>query len=410
MAGERTPEQMALDVGKVFTPAVPISDRDLFTGRIEQIRRLVDAINQRGQHAAIFGNRGVGKTSLANIISSKLTSSVPIVAPHITCNTTDDFRGIWRSVLSNIDLIEKKRTAGFQNLTLFEETRSAAEVVGPDVSVDDLRRLFTLIGEGKIMIIILDEFDRLDQPARRAIADTIKTFADHAVPATIIVVGVAETIDGLIAEHESIERVLVQVEMPRMDAVDLTQILHKGAFRLGMTVTEDAARFVASLSQGLPYYTHLLGLHSARWTLDHGDREITFEAVSQAIDKAISDSQASLRSDFRKAVTSPQQGNIFGQVLLACALAKTDDFGYFSAADVRAPLTKIRGKDCDIPSFARHLKHFCKSDRGSVLDKTGDTHKIRYRFSNALMPPLILMKGFIDHRITADEVEEIQAN
>ena len=57
---DRTPEQIALDVGKVFTPAVPVSDRDLFIGRIEEIRRLVDAINQRGQHAAIFGNRGVG--------------------------------------------------------------------------------------------------------------------------------------------------------------------------------------------------------------------------------------------------------------------------------------------------------------------------------------------------------------
>ncbi len=119
-----------------------MSDRDLFIGRIEEIRRLVDAINQRGQHAAIFGNRGVGKTSLANIISSKLTANVPIVAPHVTCNTTDDFRSLWRAVLSNIDLIEKKRQAGFQKLPLFEETRSAADVIGDKVTPDDLRRLF----------------------------------------------------------------------------------------------------------------------------------------------------------------------------------------------------------------------------------------------------------------------------
>lgn len=131
--------------------------------------------------------------------------------------------------------------------------------------------------------------------------------------------------------------------------------------------------------------------------------------VAQAIDKAVSDSHASLKSDFRKAVTSPQQANIFGQVLLACALTKTDEWGYFSAADVRAPLSRIRGKDCDIPSFARHLKHFCRPDRGSVLEKTGAQHKLRYRFSSALMPPLILMKGFVDQRITATEVEEIQA-
>jgi AAA ATPase domain len=407
---DRTPEQIALDVGKVFTPAVPVSDRDLFIGRIEEIRRLVDAINQRGQHAAIFGNRGVGKTSLANIISSKLTANVPIVAPHVTCNTTDDFRSLWRAVLSNIDLIEKKRQAGFQKLPLFEETRSAADVIGDKVTPDDLRRLFALIGDDKLLIIVLDEFDRLKQTARRSIADTIKTFADHSVPATIIVVGVAETIDDLIAEHQSIERVLVQVEMPRMGGGDLIEILHKGTARLNMTIREDAARFVASLSQGLPYYAHLLALHAARATLDRNEREITIVYVSEAIDKAVSDSHASLKSDFRKAVTSPQQANIFGQVLLACALTKTDEWGYFSAADVRAPLSRIRRKNCDIPSFARHLKHFCGPDRGNVLEMTGAKHKLRYRFSTALMPPLILMKGFVDQRITAHEVEEIQAS
>lgn len=405
---ERTPEQLALDVGRVFTPAVPVSDNDLFAGRIDEIRRLVDAINQRGQHAAIFGDRGVGKTSLANIISSKLTGNVPVISPHVTCNTTDNFTSLWRSVLSTIDLIEKKRTAGFQNLTLFEETRSAADVVGANVSPEDLRRLFALLGDGKILIIVLDEFDRLTQLSRRAIADTIKTFSDHAVPATIIVVGVAETIDELITEHESIERVLVQVQMPRMQQAELMEILYKGTARLNMSIAEDAARFTASLSQGLPHYTHLLGLHAARTALDNGDRAITMDYVDVAIDKAVTDSHASLRSDFRKAITSPQQGNIFGQVLLACALAKTDEFGYFSAADVREPLSRIRGTYCDIPSFARHLKQFCKPERGNVLEQTGAKHKLRYRFTNALMPPLILMRGFVDRRLSVNEAGEIQ--
>lgn len=407
---ERTPEQLALEVGRIFTPAVPVSDNDLFAGRIDEIRRISDAINQRGQHACIFGDRGVGKTSLANIISSKLSANAPIIAPHITCNSTMDFTSLWRAVLSDIDLSQKKRQAGFQNLTLFEETRSAAEVIGDKVTPDDLRRLFTLIGEDKILIVILDEFDRLDKPIiRRAVADTIKTFSDHSVPVTLIVVGVAETVDELITEHESIERVLVQVQMPRMESAGLIEILQKGTARLKMTIADDAAQFIASLSQGLPHYTHLLALHAARTTLDSGEKQITMGHVSEAIDKAVSDSQASLRIDFRKAVTSPQQGNIFGQVLLACALAKTDDFGYFSAADVRAPLTRVRGKECDIPSFARHLKNFCQPARGKVLENTGAKHKLKYRFTNGLMPPLVIMKGYVDGKITADDVAEIQA-
>lgn len=317
---------------------------------------------------------------------------------------------MWKKVLSDLDLQQKRRQAGFQQLTIWEETRNAAEVVGDKISPDDLRRLFTLLGDGKILIVVLDEFDRLEKAtARRAVADTIKTFSDHSVPVTVIVVGVAETIDDLIAEHESIERALVQVQMPRMNTDELIEILQKGTARLGMTIEDEAARFVAALSQGLPHYTHLLGLHSARTTLDNGRRQISVNDVSVAIDKAVSDSQASLRVDFRKAVTSPQQGNIFGQVLLACALAKTDDFGYFGAADVREPLSRIRGKVYDIPSFARHLKSFCLPARGRVLEKTGAKHKLRYRFTNALMPPLIIMKGLVDPRITVPDLEQIQS-
>ena len=394
---ERTPEQIALDVGKVFTPAVPVDDGSLFAGRIDELRRVIDAINQRGQHAMIFGDRGVGKTSLANIISTKLTANVPIVPSHITCTSADDFTSLWRAVLSDIDLNQKKREAGFQSHVIFEETRSAAEVIGERVTPDELRRLFTLMGQGKILIVILDEFDRIEKTAtRRAIADTIKTFSDHSVPATIILAGVAETADELIAEHQSIERVLVQVQMQRMPANELIEILIKGTAKLKMTITDDAARFVASLSQGLPYYTHLLALHAARTALDDGHREIDFEHVSTSIDRATSDSHASLQNDLRKAISSPQQANIFGQVLLACALANTDDFGYFSAADVRAPLKRIRGKDFGIPSFARHLKSFCQPTRGHVLEKTGAHHKLRYRFTNALMPPLIIMRGFME--------------
>jgi hypothetical protein len=52
-----TTDRQSLDfeAGKVFTPAVPVSERELFSGRIEQLRRVFDAINQRGQHAIIFG-------------------------------------------------------------------------------------------------------------------------------------------------------------------------------------------------------------------------------------------------------------------------------------------------------------------------------------------------------------------
>ncbi len=57
------------DVNEAFSPGAPVQERDLFAGRIEQLRALVDSVQQRGRHAIVFGERGVGKTSLANILA-----------------------------------------------------------------------------------------------------------------------------------------------------------------------------------------------------------------------------------------------------------------------------------------------------------------------------------------------------
>src|SRR5438128_18427 len=112
---ERNKEILAYQVGTVFTPAVPVSEEGLFAGRGGQIRRVVDVINQRGQHGIIFGERGVGKTSLANIISSKFTApGGQVVAARINCDSTDSFTSLWRKMFSHLDLLVKKPAPGFQ--------------------------------------------------------------------------------------------------------------------------------------------------------------------------------------------------------------------------------------------------------------------------------------------------------
>lgn len=57
-------------VNEAFTPAAPIQKRDLFSGRTKQFGDLADAVVSVGQHGVVFGERGVGKTSLASVAGS----------------------------------------------------------------------------------------------------------------------------------------------------------------------------------------------------------------------------------------------------------------------------------------------------------------------------------------------------
>ena len=57
----------------VFTPAAPIDAISLFRGREAQIQMLLEAVSQIGQHAIVYGERGVGKTSLISVLKSSVT-------------------------------------------------------------------------------------------------------------------------------------------------------------------------------------------------------------------------------------------------------------------------------------------------------------------------------------------------
>ena len=60
-------------ISVAFSPAAPINEYSLFAGRPDQVREIIAAINQRGQHVMLFGERGVGKTSLANVLKDVLS-------------------------------------------------------------------------------------------------------------------------------------------------------------------------------------------------------------------------------------------------------------------------------------------------------------------------------------------------
>ncbi len=67
-------------VDLVFTPATPIQTDTLFAGRASQVDKVYTTLLEAGRHAVLYGERGVGKTSLANIVSEKLAKNNAIVA------------------------------------------------------------------------------------------------------------------------------------------------------------------------------------------------------------------------------------------------------------------------------------------------------------------------------------------
>ncbi len=363
----------------------------------------IDAVNQKGQHAIIFGDRGVGKTSLANVLSVFLPITEKVSSIRVNCDTGDTFDSVWRKVFNEAQSSETAVIAGFAGESKVARIDASEDFVTPEI----VRRQLMRMAQRAVPLVIIDEFDRIADSYRAIFADTIKTLSDHAVPATVILVGVADSVDQLIAEHESIQRALVQVKMPRMVKAEIKEVVNNGLNTLGMTIDSDALDRIVILSQGIPHYAHLLGLHASRAALNKGSLRVTAGVLEDATSKAIQGAQQSIRSALHKATASPRKDNLFFDVLLSCALAKGDEMGAFAAQDVRAPMQAITGKPYDIPSFAQHMKEFSEIKRGHILKKIGDSRRFRYRFANPLMQPFVIMSGFSEEKLTNSIMQKI---
>ncbi|MDP9236174.1 MAG: ATP-binding protein [Chloroflexota bacterium] len=389
-------EGIGINLGAVFTPASPIDNKKLFSGRTRQLRDVIDGINQKGQHAIVYGERGVGKTSLASVLEEYLpTAGINVIAPKVTCDGTDTYQSVWRKVLGGIQTVDTLRGAGLR-----PETRQVIKTLGsnlPDIiTPHEVQTLLGIVGSSSITIAIIDEFDRLPHAEAALFADTIKTLSDHAVPATIVLVGVADNVDELIAEHLSIERALVQVRMPRMSRDELHEIVEKGLETVGMAIDARALRRISRLSQGLPHYTHLLALLASRVAIDYGQLRVSEDHVREAVAGAVDRAQQTIVSAYHRATMSARSDHLYRHVLLASAMASCDDLGYFAAGDLRKPMTIVMGRDYDTPAFARHLNDFCGDNRGPVLERIEEGRRVRFRFVNPLMQPFVMLRGLAD--------------
>ncbi len=396
-------------IAQAFSPSAPVNERDLFAGRTEQVRDLLTAVEQRGQHAVVFGERGVGKTSLANIAATVFAPFA--ITVKVNCDGSDTFSSLWGKVRQSIVVQRQVPVPGFGQRVSIENMPMP---IPDNPTPEDIRHVFSVLP--KPAVIFIDEADRIqDSDTMRLLADTIKTLSDNSVATTIVVVGVADSVDVLISQHLSIERALVQIRMPRMSSEEVREILDKGMALINqrapdypLTMEANAADRIVLLSEGLPHYTHLLSLFACQSAVDRSGHSVDLADIDAAVQKAIDKAQQTILTAYHRATSSPRKDNLYRQALLSCALAETDDLGYFAAADVRTPMSLIMGKKYEIPAFSRHLNEFCEASRGSILQRIGSKRRFRFRFQNPLMQPFIVMHGLAHGIVTERTVERLR--
>ena len=396
-----SPDPLAIArLAKSFTPTRPIALPDLLSGRLSLLYRLLDDIESPSQHVLVYGNRGVGKTSIARVLAvlaqetDEPRGRRSIV---VSCDSNDTYGSIWRKVFQEVLLTE--RQLGFDQ----HRERSIVGRWDPDDTIstpNDVRLLIE--GLPNSTAIVIDEFDRIqtEGEASRLMTDTIKLFSDSGTSCTIILVGVGQSIENLITAHESISRNIDYVPVDPLEHWELAQIIQKGMHSANMTFEDGLDSRIAQLSQGYPHYTHLLGQWAGRRAIERKSQRVDSIDLTAAIPSSIENAAGGIRVEYDRATDSTQPRNLFKEVLLACAVAEKDVRGRFALAALHEPLKRILcPRSVGRSSYQRHLALFCEPEHGSVLVKTGRRKNYRWHFANPQLVPFVYLQGIHDKLI-----------
>jgi Cdc6-like AAA superfamily ATPase len=268
-----------------FTPAQPITEQRMFAGRREILMTLIRSIEDERLHVILYGERGIGKTSLLHVLAQAARDARYIVA-YLSCGASSSFDETFRTVAEDIPLMfhrdhgptspEAERGDMFTSL-LGDAPVSARQASDLCAKVIDTR-----------VLVILDEFDRCENPEfRRDIAEFLKNLSDRSVRVQLVIAGVADNLAELIQHRPTINRNILAVEAPRMSSEEIGELVAKGEAASGLHFEDHAREMVVSVANGMPYSASLLSQHAGLAALAEGRSAVADDDVSAALAEAL---------------------------------------------------------------------------------------------------------------------------
>jgi Cdc6-like AAA superfamily ATPase len=380
-----------------FRPGAPVDTNDLLKGRTSQIQTVFGAVWGVGEHAAVYGEPGVGKTSLTLVVQGILNTSETAACVRVPCTSEDTFQTIWRNFGEFLERDARRGRVplGERLLAVYGDSEGSTSAV--ETGPSDVFFMLDRLSEVVRLVVIIDEFDRIAEwSVRSNMANLIKLLSDERVDAKIIVVGVAHDLEDLVGEHTSIERNLVQIPMPRLRNEELREILVSGFQAAELTWEEGVVEDIAKISKGLPHYVHLMGRTIGTLALSGSSNTVEDDLWYPALSEAVKSAQETISRQYAIAVASHRQDALYRKVLLACALTPGDEWGFFQPSDVSQAYGRIRGTVAKTADFYRHLQAFTQDEREGVLETRGEGRAARYRFHNPLLQPYVILRGLQD--------------
>lgn len=379
----------------VFTPHTPINNFQLLKGRSKEFNILFEQLNTPGLHALLYGERGIGKSSLANVVANELVKVSKRKLFIKRCSADDNFATIVEQLLN-------ERNVSIHDIQRSKSNSSAINIKQLSVGISETvveagsSTMLTSSWVANIIadidgLLLIDEFDAIkDNLVKNKIAELLKLLSDKNSKVKVLIVGVAGTSSELTAGHPSITRCLREIKLNRMKVVELSKIITDGSVLAKLEFTKQAISRIVFVSSGYPYFTHLLALKAAEEAIANETSLITFKNVIFATQSAVQDAEGSLKNCYDQSINFSNKEE-YERILLAASRCREEGFSTQQLKDAYSIISKdsIQGA-----KLSGYLNKIVSSDGSKILRRLCKGY---FRFSDPRMPSFIkIARAYFD--------------
>jgi len=369
-----------ISMRNAFTPSKPISDQRVFAGRTATLSSLIRSIEDQQLHVVIHGERGIGKTSVLNILAEAALAA-RYLQVYISCGERSTFDEVVHAVARRIPLLYVSGYGPTHAET--EKGGTLGDLMDPGpVSARQAADLLAKVS-GTRVLLFLDEFERCESVEFRSqIAELMKDLSDRAARVQIVIAGIASDLTELMEAIPSIQRSIFALELPRMTPDEVRQMVSKGEKVGGVTFDAPASDLIIVLAAGFPYLASLLSHHSALTALDAGRTTVGREDVAKAANEALEElrSRLSRRSQWHIEETVRRGGLApLGAIAAACQSAS----GRFTLEDLAARAASPEDRDLQTRMTEALVRD------GALLREANDEYGRGFSFIEASVPPYL---------------------
>ncbi len=361
----------------------PVIGRENFAGRHDALSQLITAIEQQRVHVVIYGERGIGKTSLAHVFSETAREARYLVL-YGSCGTEARFDAMFRAFAAKIPRLYHKSV--LPNSPEAERGDHFDVMLEEHFGPRELAELFADV-TGTRVIIVLDEYDRVIDPSfRRDVAELIKNLSDRAARVQLVLTGVAQNLDELIGYAPSIRRNIVGLPMRPLTAAEVRDVLAIGEVASDIHYSDESVNMINTMAGGSPYLVRLLGHRAGMAALDQRRSVVDDSHGRAAVERVLTDWNASLPRRVQASL-SRDEARAQWPLLIAAARAGSSADGYFGIDDV---FTEMGGS---VPHsvIERDLRQFAGSH--DLLEMSANPGEPLFRFRYPGVSALLLMSA-----------------